>query len=167
MKVKTNDNGAKQLKDLGFEKIATEDGFQVFELDPAKLKKETDLQKTLNEYDIGDKRRAEIEDDYLNEQYKKEKPAASKPGLRIVEHVKWEGKDYPLPFYGMDLETDRNKMITIQNRFGGDSVTVPWFAAAVYDVIMGSEKLEEWDDHRKGIDWFAEHFPDAYMVLLD
>ena len=98
---------------------------------------------------------------------REEKPAASKPGLRIVEHVKWEGKDYALPFYGMDLDTDRNKMITIENRFGGDSVTVPWFAAAVYDVIMGSEKLEQWDDHRKGIDWFAEHFPDAYMVLLD
>jgi hypothetical protein len=27
--------------------------------------------------------------------------------------------------------------------------------------------LEQWDDHGKGIDWFAEHFPDAYMVLLD
>jgi hypothetical protein len=30
---------------------------------------------------------------------------------------------------------------------------------------MGSEKLEQWDDHGKGIDWFAEHFPDAYMVF--
>ena len=98
---------------------------------------------------------------------REDKPAASKPGLRIVEHVKWEGKDYSLPFYGMDLDTDRGKMITIQNRFGGDSVTVPWFAAAVYDVIMGSEKLGEWDDHGKGIDWFAEHFADAYMTLLD
>ena len=135
MKVKTNDNGAKQLKDLGFEKIPTEDGFQMFVLDPAKLKED--------------------------------KPKKECPGLRIVEHVKWEGKDYALPFYGMDLETDRNKMITIQNRFGGNSVTIPWFAAAVYDVIMGSEKLEQWDDHRKGIDWFAEYFPDAYMVLLD
>jgi hypothetical protein len=135
MKVKTNDNGAKQLKDLGFEKIPTEDGFQMFVLDPAKLKED--------------------------------KPKKECPGLRIVEHVKWEGKDYALPFYGMDLETDRNKMITIQNRFGGNSVTIPWFAAAVYDVIMGSEKLGEWDDHRKGIDWFAEHFPKAYMVLLD
>jgi hypothetical protein len=158
---------ATQFEKLGFEKIPTEDGFTMFELDPSKLKEKSDLQKTLKEYDTGDKRRAELEDDYLNEQYKKEKPAASKPGLRIVEHVKWEGKDYALPFYGMDLDTDRNKMITIQNRFGGDSVTIPWFAAAVYDVIMGSEKLEQWDDHRKGIDWFAEHFPDAYMVLLD
>ena len=125
----------KKLKDLGFEKIPTEDGFQMFVLDPSKLKED--------------------------------KPKKECPGLRIVEHVKWEGKDYPLPFYGMDLETDRNKMITIQNRFGGNSVTIPWFAAAVYDVIMGSEKLNQWDDHAKGLEWFGEYFPDAYMVLLD
>ena len=124
-----------QFEKLGFKKIPTEDGFQMFVLDPSKLKED--------------------------------KPKKECPGLRIVEHVKWEGKDYALPFYGMDLDTDRGKMITIQNRFGGDSVTIPWFAAAVYDVIMGSEKLGEWDDHRKGIDWFAEHFPKAYMVLLD
>ena len=125
----------KKLKDLGFEKIPTEDGFQMFVLDPAKLKED--------------------------------KPKKECPGLRIVEHVKWEGKDYALPFYGMDLDTDRGKMITIQNRFGGDSVMVPWFAAAVYDVIMGSERLNQWEDHAKGLDWFGEHFPDAYMVLLD
>jgi len=125
----------KKLKDLGFEKIPTEDGFQMFVLDPSKLKED--------------------------------KPKKECPGLRIVEHIKWEGKDYPLPFYGMDLDTDRNKMITIQNRFGGHSITIPWFAAAVYDVIMGSEKLNQWDDHGKGIEWFLEYFPDAYMVLLD
>jgi len=125
----------KKLKDLGFEKIPTEDGFQMFVLDPSKLKED--------------------------------KPKKECPGLRIVEHVIWEGKDYPLPFYGMDLDTDRNKMITIQNRFGGHSITIPWFAAAVYDVIMGSEKLNQWDDHGKGIEWFLEYFPDAYMVLLD
>ena len=157
----------KKLKDLGFEKIPTEDGFQMFVLDPAKLKEETDLQKTLKEYDTGDKRRAELEDEYLNEQYKKDKPKKECPGLRIVEHVKWAGKDYALPFYGMDLETDRGKMITIQNRFGGHSISIPWFAAAVYDVIMGSERLNQWKDHAKGLEWFLEYFPDAYMVLLD
>jgi len=125
----------KKLKDLGFEKIPTEDGFQMFVLDPSKLKEK--------------------------------KAAASKPGLRIVEHIRWEGKDYPLPFYGMDLDTDRNKMITIKNRFGGDSANIPWFAAAVYDVIMGSEKLGEWDDHAKGLEWFGKYFPSEYMVLLD
>ena len=98
---------------------------------------------------------------------KEDKPKKECPGLRIVEHVKWEGKDYALPFYGMDLDTDRGKMITIQNRFGGHSISIPWFAAAVYDVIMGSERLNQWEDHAKGLEWFLEYFPDAYMVLLD
>ena len=37
MKVKTNNNGMKQLKDLGFKKIKTEPGFHMYELTPAKL----------------------------------------------------------------------------------------------------------------------------------
>jgi hypothetical protein len=79
---------ATQFEKLGFKKIPTEDGFTMFELDPAKLREE--------------------------------KPKNLEcPGLRIVEHVIWEGKDYSLPFYGMDLDTDRNKMITIQ-RIGSE-----------------------------------------------
>jgi hypothetical protein len=126
---------ATQFEKLGFEKVPTEDGFTMYELNPSKLREK--------------------------------KPKKECPGLRIVEHEIWEGKDYAMPFYGMDLDTDRGKMITIQNRFGGDSISVPWFAAAVYDVIMGSERLGQWEDHAKGLEWFGEHFPDAYMVLLD
>ena len=37
MKVKTNNNGMKQLKDLGFKKIKTEPGFHMYELTPATL----------------------------------------------------------------------------------------------------------------------------------
>ena len=37
MKVKTNNNGMKQLKDLGFKKIKTEPGFHMYELTPSKL----------------------------------------------------------------------------------------------------------------------------------
>ena len=39
MKVKTNNNGMKQLKDLGFKKIKTEPGFHMYELNPFKLRK--------------------------------------------------------------------------------------------------------------------------------
>ncbi len=53
---------ATQFEKLGFEKIPTEDGFTMYELDPSKLK---------------------------------EKIPKKCPGLRIVEHVKWEGKDRP------------------------------------------------------------------------
>ena len=37
MKVRTNKNGMKQLKDLGFKKIKTEPGFHMYELDPARF----------------------------------------------------------------------------------------------------------------------------------
>jgi|TARA_Y100000816_G_C26039424_1_gene544322 hypothetical protein len=67
---------------------------------------------------------------------------------------------------------------TVQNIFGGDSVTIPADAVAVYDVIMGSNLMAEKtsdpkmrDKHyktvRKGLDWFMRHEPKAYMVLLD
>ena len=41
------------------------------------------------------------------------------------------------------------------------------FAVAVYDVIMGSEVLQDWKTHRKGLDFFIKYFPKQYMVLLD
>jgi hypothetical protein len=40
-------------------------------------------------------------------------------------------------------------------------------AVAVYDCIKGAEMLEDYDMMQKGMDWFAEHYPDEYMVLLD
>lgn len=68
---------------------------------------------------------------------------------------------------------------TVQNIFGGDSVTIPADAVAVYDVIMGSNLMAEqsgtspkkqaelYKTVRKGLDWFRKHEPKAYMVLLD
>ena len=37
MKIRTNNNGMKQLKKLGFKKIKTEPGFHMYELTPARL----------------------------------------------------------------------------------------------------------------------------------
>jgi len=62
---------------------------------------------------------------------------------------------------------DGEKDVTIENRFGGEKCTVPGYAAAVYDVIIGSEALQDWDRHRQGLDWFSRNFPKQYMVLLD
>ena len=124
---------ATQFEKLGFKKIPTEDGFTMFELDPAKLK---------------------------------EKKPVHPPGPRVMQQVHWQGKNYLMPFQ-LDLETDKGKMITIKNRFGGDSANIPWFAAAVYDVIMGAERTEDWDLHAQGLEWFGENFPSEYMTLLD
>ena len=46
-------------------------------------------------------------------------------------------------------------------------LSVPGYAAAVYDVIMGAEQFQQWETHRKGLDWFMKYFPKQYMVLLD
>jgi hypothetical protein len=56
----------------------------------------------------------------------------------------------------------------VKNIFGGASCTIPPDAVAVYDTIMGMQVMPnpDWEIVRKGIDWFIEHEPEAYMVLL-
>ena len=44
---------------------------------------------------------------------------------------------------------------------------LPRFAVAIYDVIMGSEVLQDDKTMRKGLDFFIKYFPKQYMVLLD
>ena len=80
--------------------------------------------------------------------------------------ITWNNKKYEMPFEA-DYELDKDNMIKVTNRFGGGSCELPWFAVAVYDVIMGAELLNAWEDHAIGLDWFREHFPNEYMVLLD
>jgi len=87
-------------------------------------------------------------------------------GLRIKQTAYYDGKKIPLPFL-IAKETLNCKMTKVRNRFNGDETELPEFAVAVYDVIMGSEMLKQWDDHRKGLDWFIKYFPKQYMVLLD
>ena len=68
-----------------------------------------------------------------------------------------------LPF---DCEVlDKPEVIT--NKFSGESIELPPDAVAVYDCIKGAEIVKEYDMVRKGIDWFREHYPKEYMVLLD
>jgi len=50
MKVRTNNNGMKQLKDLGFKKIKTETGFHMYELNPATLRAHDQQPLTTKEY---------------------------------------------------------------------------------------------------------------------
>jgi len=57
--------------------------------------------------------------------------------------------------------------VQVKNPYSGESVTLQPDAVAVYDWIKGAERLEMYDEMDKGLDWFAEHEPEAYMVLLD
>ena len=87
-------------------------------------------------------------------------------GLRIKQTAYYDGKKIPLPFL-IAKETLNTKMTKVRNRFGGEETELPEFAVAVYDVIMGSEMLQDWKTHRKGLDFFIKYFPKQYMVLLD
>ena len=60
-----------------------------------------------------------------------------------------------------------DKEIEIANRCTGEKTKMPGYAASVYDTIIGAERFEAWEIVRAGLDWFRQHFPKQYMVVLD
>ena len=80
--------------------------------------------------------------------------------------INYEGKEYRIPF-DLDLKIDKDKVIEVPNRFSGEKASLPWFAVAVYDLIMGAERLSDYNTMQQGLDWFRKYFPKQYMVLLD
>ena len=87
-----------------------------------------------------------------------------------TDTIKWNNKEYKMPFdadYSRQKDDSFKEEIIVNNRFSNEPAMLPWFAVAVYDVIMGSEQTQDWDNHRKGLDWFIKYFPKQYSVLLD
>ncbi len=97
-----------------------------------------------------------------------------------MKEITYNKKTIKLPFPDADYSSDPLGMETVKNPFSGESIAMPRFAIAVYDVIMGSNQLAEmhdkrngvgtsplWKDVRKGLDWFRQYFAKEYMVLLD
>ena len=83
--------------------------------------------------------------------------------------IEWNNKKYKIPFdiaYEVDNE-GKQKIEVITNRFGGGSCSLPSFAVAIYDVIMGCEQLRMYNTQQKGGSWFSRNFTSQYMVLLD
>ena len=92
------------------------------------------------------------------------------PTLTIKGNMKEiivRGKKVKVPFEDANYNLDGEKDVVIANRFGGEKCTVPGYAAAVYDVIIGAESLQQYETVQKGCDWFSRNFPKQYMVLLD
>ena len=83
--------------------------------------------------------------------------------------IEWNNKKYKIPFdiaYEVDNE-GKQKIEVITNRFGGGSCSLPSFAIAIYDVIMGCEQLRMYNTQQRGLSWFSRNFTSQYMVLLD
>ena len=92
-------------------------------------------------------------------------PALTKEGN--MKEIIYKGKKVKVPFEDANYTLDGDKDVVLKNRFGGEECTVPGYAAAVYDVIIGAESLQKYDLVEKGCDWFSRNFPKQYMVLLD
>ena len=97
-----------------------------------------------------------------------------------MKTIKYNNKTIKLPFAGADYSDEPLEMETVTNPFSGQSIAMPRFAVAVYDVIMGTNMVAEqydkingwgsspdWHTVRKGLDWFRQYFAKEYMVLLD
>ena len=57
--------------------------------------------------------------------------------------------------------------VEVQNPFSGESIMLTPEEVAVYDVTKGCEMFGDYEGVRKGINWFMDNNPKAYMVLLD
>ena len=97
-----------------------------------------------------------------------------------MKEIKYNNKTIKLPFKDADYSDQPLELETVTNPFSGQSIDMPKFAIAVYDVTMGSNLIAEsydqkhgtgsspaWTDVRKGLDWFRKYFAKEYMVLLD
>ena len=78
--------------------------------------------------------------------------------------IKWHGQDITMPF---NCSVYQDKTVKIANRFTGEEPEMPGYAASVYATIIGAERFEAYDIVRAGLDWFRQHFPKQYMVVLD
>ena len=86
---------------------------------------------------------------------------------KALHVINWQGKEYKIPF-DVNLNLDsKDKLIEVPNRFSGVKASLPWFAVAVYDMIMGAEQLEDYKTMQNGLSWFSKYFPNEYMTLLD
>ena len=85
--------------------------------------------------------------------------------MKVKQSVEYNGKRYTLPFL-VAKESLSTEQETVRNRFGGESCTLPAFAIAVYDVIIGSEMLGDYKTVSQGLDWLSRHFTKEYYGLL-
>ena len=87
--------------------------------------------------------------------------------------IKYYNKTYTIskPFDQCFFGSNPTKEMTIHNRFNDEHyqqyAKLPAFAAAIYDTIIGAERVEDYDTMQKGLTWFQKNFPKAYFQLLD
>jgi len=94
------------------------------------------------------------------------------------EVIEYNGKKIKIPFDIYCSRDNATEFETVTNPFSKATVTLPKFAAAVYDVIKGSELIIDQQPYtpmaqdagksfNKGIAFFQKYFTNEYYSLLD
>jgi len=102
--------------------------------------------------------------------------------VKTMTTINYNNKKMKLPF---EIKSHSTAMVKRTNGLSGESITLPCFAACVYDYTMYksmmtelkdketkqtpgfSEHQDEWQIVRNGINFFRQYFAKEYMVLLD
>ena len=74
---------------------------------------------------------------------------------------------HKVPNPPFEVEIMDKAPVEVANPYSGEKVMLSPVAVAVYDAIKGAEMLNYYETVEAGIDWFREHYPKEYMVLLD
>ena len=74
---------------------------------------------------------------------------------------------HKVPNPPFEVEIMDKAPVEVANPYSGEKVMLEPIAVAVYDCIKGAEMMENSEIMQKGIEWFQEHYPKEYMVLLD
>ena len=83
--------------------------------------------------------------------------------------ITYNDKTYkiPKPFNECYFGNEPTKEVTLTNPYSGESATVPAFAVAIYDTIIGAERTQDYTLMQKGLTWFQKNFIKQYYTLLD
>ena len=86
-----------------------------------------------------------------------------------MKTIKYNDKTYniPKPFDECFFGKEPTKEMTITNPYSDQSTTIPAFAVAIYDTILGAERMQDYTLMQKGLNWFGRNFAKQYMILLD
>ena len=90
-----------------------------------------------------------------------------------MKTITYNNKQYniPKPFDQCFFGAEPTKVMTIGNRFNDEDnqqyAKLPAFAVAIYDTIIGSEQVEDYNTMQKGLSKFSRMNASAYMTLLD
>ena len=74
---------------------------------------------------------------------------------------------HKVPNPPFEVEIMDKAPVEVANPYSGEKVMLEPIAVAVYNAIKGAEMLNYYETVEAGIDWFREHYPKEYMVLLD